>query len=65
MNDSTKKIFRKLENNVSKLIKNESHLGFNDTCFNSNLLPKYTNFVYFSQIIYILNFLIWLLTFPD
>ena len=29
MNDSTKKIFRKLENNVSKLIKNESHLGFN------------------------------------
>ena len=31
MNDNTKKIFRKLENNVSKLIKNKSHLGFNQT----------------------------------
>ena len=52
MSDSTKKIFRKLEKNVSKLVKNEAHLGFNLTCFNSNLLPIYTNFTFICKYLF-------------
>ena len=37
--------FRKLEKNEIKLNKEQSHLDFNITCFNSDLLPIYTKII--------------------
>ena len=35
--------FRKLERISLKIAAVKSHLMFNETCLNNNLLPKYTN----------------------
>lgn len=44
IDSSTKRTFRKLEEENRKIIKNEEHLNFNKICFKENLLPKYTDF---------------------
>ena len=38
-----KKSFRDLERNTLKLERNKSHLMFNETCYNNDILPTYTN----------------------
>ena len=38
-----KHAFRRLERNSIKLVTMKSHLRFNETCLNNELLPKYTN----------------------
>ena len=38
--------FRNLEKNKIKLVTVKSHLLFNITCVNNELLPNYTKFIY-------------------
>ena len=40
--DNKKKLFRNLERTALKLERNKSHLIFNETCYNNDILPKYT-----------------------
>ena len=52
--EKNKEKFRQLEKYKVKNLKAKSHLFFNETCLNNNLLPVYTKRIY----IYIYKFVI-------
>ena len=41
-NRETKSAYRDLEKNYKKLARELSHLNYNETCINNDILPKYT-----------------------
>ena len=43
LNNSAKRIFRKLETETRKLTAEKLHQKFNEICLKENLLPIYTN----------------------
>ena len=43
LTDNEKIMYRNLERNTLKLERNKFHLMFNETCYNNNILPTYTN----------------------
>ena len=42
----TRQLIRKIENTEKKIINAELALIFNETCYNENILPRYTNISY-------------------
>ena len=49
-----KNVYRKVENSLVNIVKISSHLCFNETCVNNNILPTYTNiYIYIYIYIYI------------
>ena len=45
LKDNEKKLYRNLECRTLKLERNKSHLMFNETCYDDDILPKFTSII--------------------
>ena len=51
--DNEKIIYRNLERITKKLENNKSHLMFNETCYNNDIFPTSTNIIIRNKIIWV------------